>query len=65
MPKHVIIADANCKYSTVKFLSEICHRRIEESCFYKNETIRNIRKIFFLNGKAGSGTKSNRKTSSG
>ena len=49
---HVFVADANCKMSTVRYISEICGRPIEHSYFYKNETIRDTRKIYFLNGKA-------------
>lgn len=49
---HVFVADANCSSSTIDFMVEICQRPLRYSFFYKNETIRNIRKIFLLNGKA-------------
>jgi hypothetical protein len=47
----VYISDANCKQSTVAFMTDIGHRSLDSSFFYKNETVRNRRKIYFLNGK--------------
>jgi hypothetical protein len=45
--KYVWVADANISLTTLKFLSEVCHRDVT---VYRNDFVRNEREIYFYDG---------------